>query len=79
MSWTPEGIDGVFFITITTIITGVLGLMIKYCLKSKCENVNICCGLIHIIRRVDLESLEEMKDIENNKNDENKTNDENSL
>jgi hypothetical protein len=48
--------DGVFFITITTLITGFLGIAIKYCLKSKCEKCDICWGLLTIIRRVDIES-----------------------
>ena len=56
--------DGIFFITILTILTGFCGLAIKHCLKSKCENLNICCGLIKIERRVDLEVEEEMKQME---------------
>ena len=34
---------------------GGFALIIKYCFKSKCENVQICGGLIKIKRRVDLE------------------------
>jgi len=64
MSWQPIGIDGVFFITIFTILTGFLGLSIRYCLKSKCEHFSICYGLLKIDRRVDLEVQEELKQIE---------------
>lgn len=57
--------DGTFFITITTIIIGFLGLSVKFCLKSKCSRFKCCFGLIEINRSVELE--EEIKnDIENN-------------
>jgi len=38
-------------------MTATLG----YCLKSKCESLSICCGLINLQRRVDLEGQDEMK------------------
>lgn len=63
MSWT-ETYDGVFFISLTTILMGAFGLTIKYCLKSKCEHINICYGLFKIDRRVDLEIEEELKAME---------------
>lgn len=53
--------DGIFFITITTIIIGFLGLSVRYCLKSKCSKFKCCFGLIDIDRTVELEN-----DIENN-------------
>lgn len=53
--------DGTFFITITTIIIGFLGLSVRYCLKSKCSKFKCCFGLIDIDRSVELEN-----DIENN-------------
>lgn len=62
-SW-MDHYDAVFFITVITIITGFLGLVIKFCLKSKCENIVICYGFLNIKRRVDLEVEEEMKEIE---------------
>ena len=37
---------------------------LDYCLKSKCENFSVCCGLINVQRRVDLEVQEEMKQME---------------
>jgi len=58
--------DAVFFITIATLLTGTFGLLIKYCLKSKCENIDFCFGLIRVKRRVDLEIKEEMARIDNN-------------
>ena len=56
--------DGVFFISITTILASSFGLAIKYCLKSKCEHFTLCCGLIKIDRRVDLEVQEELAQME---------------
>ena len=61
--------DGVFFISITTIIFGFLGLSVRYCLKSKCEHFSLCFGLIKIDRRVDLEVQEEMRALEMGVND----------
>ena len=56
--------DGVFFISIATLITSVIGVSIRYCLKSKCEHFSICFGLIKIDRRVDLEVQEELAQLE---------------
>lgn len=57
--------DAVFFITITTIIAGSFGLVVKFCLKSKCEEVNCFYGFLRFNRKVELEVQEEMKEIEN--------------
>jgi hypothetical protein len=43
---------------------GLLALLIKYSFKSKCSDVSLCFGLIHIQRDIEQE-LEEQK-IENN-------------
>lgn len=56
--------DGVFFISIATILAGSFGLAVRYCLKSKCEKFSVCFGLFEINRRVDLEVQEEMAQIE---------------
>jgi hypothetical protein len=63
MSWTSV-FDAVFFISVGTLITGFLGLCVKYALKSKCEHFSCCCGLFTIDRRVDLELQAEMKELE---------------
>jgi len=52
--------DAVFFISLAGIIVGLLSLIIKVCLKSKCEHFKLCWGIITIDRRVDLEVQEEM-------------------
>jgi len=63
MSWWIE-FNSVFWITITTILTGSIGLAIKFCLKSKCDNVSCCWGGIVIHRNVEIEQEEEMKAME---------------
>jgi hypothetical protein len=53
--------DGVFFITISTLLFGCFGLVIKYCLKSKGHSF---FGLITVHRNVELEAQEEMKEMD---------------
>ena len=52
--------DGVFWISIFTILIGLCTGIIKFCLKSKCEHFSLCCGLVTVDRRVDLEVQEEI-------------------
>lgn len=61
--WYKE-FNAVFWITLATLTTGSLGLVIKFCLKSKCEHFSVCFGMLKIDRRVDLEVQEEMKELE---------------
>lgn len=52
--------DAVFFISLAGIVVGLLSLVIKVCLKSKCEHFTCCYGCFTIDRRVDLEVQEEI-------------------
>lgn len=63
MAWWIE-FNSVFWITIATIITGSIGLAIKFCLKSKCDNVSCCWGGLVIHRAVEIEQEEEIKAME---------------
>jgi hypothetical protein len=74
MSWSPNGLDGVFFITITTLIIGFLGLSVRLCLKSKCGKVNCCFGFLQVERNVDLETNEEIRELELRDNNTDKQN-----
>jgi len=56
--------DAVFFVTISTLVCGSFGLVIRYCLKSKCDEINLCFGLIKVHRDVKAEVDEEMKEME---------------
>jgi hypothetical protein len=57
--WTDE-FGSVFFLSIATILTGSFGLVIRYCLRSKCEHIKCCC--VEVDRRVDIEANIEMEE-----------------
>lgn len=63
MNWI-ETFDGIFWISLATLLTGSVGMGIKFCLKSKCEHFSCCFGVVTIDRRVDLEVEEEIKAME---------------
>jgi len=56
--------DGIFFVTISTLVCGSFGLVVRYCLKSKCDEVNLCFGLIKVHRDIKAELELEEKEIE---------------
>jgi hypothetical protein len=54
--------NATFWLSLTGILAGMMGLVITAINKSKCSNVDCCCGMIRCIREVDLEvELEEHK------------------
>ena len=53
-SWYDE-FNSVFWTGIATMSFGALALLVRYAFASKCDNVNLCFGLIQIHRVVDLE------------------------
>ncbi len=63
MNWI-ETFDGIFFITVITILTAFFGVVLRFCLKSKCGEINFCWGCLKINRNVELEQEEEMKAME---------------
>ena len=56
--------DGIFFISLATLLVGFFGLLVRYALKSKCEHFSCCFGAFTIDRRVDLEVQEELAQME---------------
>jgi hypothetical protein len=50
---------------LATLGTGVLGLSIRYCFKSKCEDVSLCFGLIKIHRNTEDEVTAESMELQN--------------
>jgi len=52
----------VFWMTVLATSAGVLGLVIKKMASSKCDEIS-CCG-VHIHRRVDLESNDDVSEEE---------------
>lgn len=57
MTWYQE-FNGTFWITISTLLTGSVALCVRYSLKSKCDLVKLCCGLVEIHRNVELENTD---------------------
>ncbi len=49
---------------LATLGTGVLGLSIRYCFKSKCEDVSLCFGLIKIHRNTEDEVQAEQMELQ---------------
>ena len=54
-----EGVNGIFYISIATLLCTGISLSIKYCYKSKCKQVELC-NCIKIIRDVDVEQNEDL-------------------
>lgn len=46
---------------LVTIGAGLIALMVRYAFKSKCTEISLCCGGIHIVRDTQIE-MEETKD-----------------
>ena len=66
-----EGVNAVFYICVITIFFTSIGLAFKFCYKSKCREVDLCC--LKIVRDVDVEKQEDLSNINildspNNKN-----------
>jgi hypothetical protein len=57
---------------LSTLFVGIIGLLIRYGFKSKCTDVNMCCGMIAIKRDVNAEIEEEKMELENGIKEENK-------
>jgi hypothetical protein len=65
--WT-ETYNDVFFISIGTTIFIFLGTLVKYGFRSKCDNIEVCYGLIKVHRRVELESSDDENQEEKKEN-----------
>ena len=63
--------DDTFWLTLAGIIVGVLGILIRYCFLSKCDNVSICFGILKVHRAVELEMPNVEDDLENQGNEAN--------
>jgi len=56
--------DDAFWLTLAGIIVGLLGVLIRFCFLSKCDNVSICFGILKIHRAVELEMPNVEDDVE---------------
>jgi len=48
--------DTVGYITLAGIVVVALSSLIRYCYRSKCSTIDVCCGAIHIERNTDKET-----------------------
>ena len=53
-----DGVNGMFYLSVFTLICSSIGLCIRFCYKSKCKQFS-CCG-ISIIRDVEIEKEEDL-------------------
>ena len=53
-----EGVNAVFYISLCTILCTSISLAFKFCYKSKCKEVDLCC--LKIVRDVDIEKQEDL-------------------
>jgi hypothetical protein len=55
-------INSLFFLSLATMICGFFSLALRYCYKSKCKDIDICC--IKIKRDTDIEYKEDVNNID---------------
>ena len=65
--WTSE-FNAVFFAGIATTVFIFLGTLVKYGFRSKCDSIKLCCGLVEVHRRVELEQADTNSDEEKKNN-----------
>ena len=56
-----EGVNAIFYISIFTLFCTGISLSIKYCYKSKCKQVEVCC--LKITRDVETEKEEDLSNV----------------
>lgn len=61
-------VDATLIYGLATLGSGVLGLSIRYCFKSKCEDVSLCFGIIKIHRNTEDEVKAEEMELRNQPN-----------
>ena len=57
-------INDVLIISLATICSGIIVLGLRLCFKSKCSDVDLCCGMFKIKRNIELEVQIENKKLE---------------
>ena len=56
-----EVVNAVFYISLVTIFCTSVSLAFKFCYKSKCKEVYLCC--LKLVRDVDVEKQEDLSNI----------------
>ena len=62
-----DDIDSVFFLSLATMAFGFFSLALRYCYKSKCKDIDMCC--IKIKRDIETEYKEDLNNIDSIKLD----------
>jgi hypothetical protein len=57
-------VDNVTIYGIATLAAATMGICIRYAFKSKCSDVGLCCGLIHIERDIEMEVKAEQAELD---------------
>jgi hypothetical protein len=60
-----EDLNGIWLLTAGGMLFGFLGLILRYAYKTKCDNIDICWGLVKIHRDIQTEATIERTQIEN--------------
>lgn len=63
-------VDATLIYGLATLGTGVLGLSIRYCFKSKCSSIIFCWGLCNIVRNTEDEVKAEELELQHPKQNE---------
>jgi hypothetical protein len=58
--------DSVFWLSLSVGLFGFLGIALRYCIKSKCTDCNLCFGLLQVKRDAHAELEESEFEIEHN-------------
>jgi hypothetical protein len=58
--------DSVFWLSLSVGLFGFLGIALRYCIKSKCTDCNLCFGLLQVRRDTKSELEESEFEIEHN-------------
>jgi hypothetical protein len=66
-----EDLNGVWLLTAGGMFFGFLGVLLRYGFKTKCDQIDICWGLIKIHRDIRTEAVIETTQIENGINPDN--------
>lgn len=57
-------VSEIFLTFVVTSFIAVFGVTLKYCLKSKCSDINLCFGMVSVQRDIDAEVEEERNELE---------------
>lgn len=60
--------DTVFIYSLAVLGVSLIGLLLKYSFKSKCVDIDLCYGCIHIKRDIENENIEEKNELRLDKN-----------